>query len=120
MNQEKINKIKESKHFKIKSNKILCLKCNDLIESKHRHDFKYCSCENIFVDGGKDYLRRGGTLTDYNDLSEYYKCNDSFINCDGSVVYVCFSYKDTSNNDWYCNKCLKKQEWLNITKFKAC
>ena len=41
-------------------NKIRCLKCLELIESKHRWDFKYCKCFNIFIDGGQDYLRYGG------------------------------------------------------------
>lgn len=36
-----------------------CLKCGETIESKHRHDFVSCSCGNLFVDGGKDYLHRG-------------------------------------------------------------
>ena len=40
--------------------KIKCLKCNGIIESFYRHDFKWCSCGNIFIDGGKDYLRYGG------------------------------------------------------------
>lgn len=40
-------------------NSAKCLKCGDEIESKHRHDFVQCSCGNVFVDGGKDYLRRG-------------------------------------------------------------
>lgn len=54
----------------IKSNKARCLACGDVIESKHRHDFVYCSCETIFVDGGKDYLRRGGDFTKFEELSE--------------------------------------------------
>ncbi len=36
-----------------------CLECGDVIESKHRHDFKQCSCAALFVDGGTDYIRRG-------------------------------------------------------------
>jgi hypothetical protein len=43
---------------KIKVNKIQCAKCKDIIESKHRHDFKFCSCGAVAVDGGKDYLKR--------------------------------------------------------------
>lgn len=39
--------------------RVKCLKCGDIIKSYFRHDFKYCSCENIFVDGGGDYLRYG-------------------------------------------------------------
>lgn len=40
-------------------NSAKCLKCGDEIESKHRHELVSCTCGAIFVDGGKDYLRRG-------------------------------------------------------------
>ena len=40
-------------------NKAKCSKCGDIIESKYRHDYVECSCGSIFVDGGKEYLRRG-------------------------------------------------------------
>lgn len=43
---------------KIICNRVQCSKCNDIIESLHCHDFKYCSCKTVAVDGGKDYLRR--------------------------------------------------------------
>ena len=55
---------------KILVNKIRCLKCGDVLESKHRHDFKSCSCKSISIDGGHDYLRRVGDLKSYEDLSE--------------------------------------------------
>lgn len=42
-----------------KRNRIRCKKCEDVIESTYRHDFKYCKCGSVFVDGGKDYHRRG-------------------------------------------------------------
>ncbi len=45
-----------SKHKGIK-----CAVCGDLIVSEFRHDFKYCTCHNVFVDGGFDYLRCGGS-----------------------------------------------------------
>ena len=41
-------------------NRIRCLHCGDIIESKYRHDFQMCSCERCFVDGGQDYQRIGG------------------------------------------------------------
>ncbi len=44
--------------------KIKCLKCNDIIESKHEHDFKKCSCGACFIDGGDKYTRIGGNLDD--------------------------------------------------------
>jgi hypothetical protein len=48
-----------------------CEKCKDIIESKHRHDFKFCKCKSIFTDGGLDYVRRGGDLENITDMSEY-------------------------------------------------
>jgi len=41
-------------------NSIQCLSCKDEIESKHVHDFKYCSCGKCAVDGGKEYRKRIG------------------------------------------------------------
>ena len=46
--------------------KIKCLKCNDIIQSMYRHDFKWCSCKNIAVDGGGDYLKMS-----YKDGAQY-------------------------------------------------
>lgn len=41
-------------------NKIRCLECNTILESKHRHDFRICECPNqAFVDGGLVYQRVG-------------------------------------------------------------
>lgn len=58
--------------MKILHNRAKCLKCNDTIESTHRHDFKRCSCGNIAVDGGKDYLKRSAAdPSKYQELSEY-------------------------------------------------
>jgi hypothetical protein len=54
----------------ILKNKAQCKKCQDIIESVHVHDFRQCKCGAIFVDGGKDYLRRGGELDDIIELSE--------------------------------------------------
>ena len=54
---------------KIIVNKIKCNKCSDVIESVHRHDFKFCKCGSVAVDGGKDYLRRCGNLEDFQELS---------------------------------------------------
>jgi hypothetical protein len=31
---------------------IQCKKCLDTIESKHKDDFKYCSCKAVGIDGG--------------------------------------------------------------------
>jgi hypothetical protein len=54
----------------IVKNKAQCKICKQVIESKHRHDFVSCKCGCIFVDGGRDYLRRGGELHNIIELSE--------------------------------------------------
>lgn len=51
----------------IVSNQIRCLKCGDEPWSQHRHDFRYCKCEAVAVDGGQDYMRRLGT--EYIEMS---------------------------------------------------
>lgn len=57
---------------KIKANKAQCKLCKDIIESKTVHDFVQCLCGEIFVDGGKQYLRRGAKdLNNIIDLTEY-------------------------------------------------
>lgn len=56
---------------RIKVNRIRCNKCGDIIESEYTHDFKFCKCNSVAVDGGKSYLRRCGNREDYEDLSEY-------------------------------------------------
>ena len=41
--------------------RVKCLVCGKILESKTRHDFVSCWCENeTFVDGGNDYTRIGG------------------------------------------------------------
>ena len=55
---------------KIVINKVRCKKCGDVIESTYCHDFKFCKCGAVAVDGGKDYLRRCGKREDWEELSE--------------------------------------------------
>jgi hypothetical protein len=57
----------------ILKNKAQCVLCKDIIESTYRHDFVECKCGAIFVDGGKDYLRRGGKSYNIIELSS---CSD--------------------------------------------
>lgn len=67
----------EEKSKVIISNKAKCRLCDDVVESKHRHDFVSCKCGEIFVDGGATYLRRGATNFDnFIDLSETTKEED--------------------------------------------
>lgn len=58
---------------KIKRNAIQCNHCGEIIESFSVHDFKFCKCETVAVDGGHDYLKRSFKFapSDFTDLSEY-------------------------------------------------
>lgn len=58
--------------YEIVRNRIRCNHCGDVIESVSRHELNYCSCKTVFVDGGKDYLRRGfmNSRDDFTELSE--------------------------------------------------
>ncbi len=56
-------------NYKILKNAARCLKCKEEIESKHRHDFRWCACGSIAVDGGLDYLRRIGEIDLIEELS---------------------------------------------------
>jgi len=62
---------------KILRNRAKCKACGAVIESTYRHHFVSCNCpkktwhkRGIFVDGGHDYLRRGGNLDNFIDLYE--------------------------------------------------
>lgn len=69
---------------KIIKNAARCNRCGDVIESTSRHNWVCCSCfkesngkTGIFVDGGLDYLRRGGEIDNYEDLSESEVVNEN-------------------------------------------
>jgi hypothetical protein len=51
------------------TNKAKCRVCEDVIESKYTHDFVLCKCGSIFVDGGHEYLHRGGNYVDIIEMS---------------------------------------------------
>lgn len=58
----------------IKRNRIRCKHCNEIIESKHRHDYVSCDCGKVAVDGGVFYLKRTFATSpeeDYDELSEW-------------------------------------------------
>lgn len=74
-----MQKLKGGKMKNIVRNRIKCSKCNDVIESRHQHDFKWCKCKTVFVDGGNAYWRCGGDLSCiiriYDDENEEYLLN---------------------------------------------
>lgn len=55
--------------MEIIKNVIKCKKCGDEIESKTVHDFRFCKCGSVAVDGGHDYLCRCGNREDWEEMS---------------------------------------------------
>lgn len=64
------------KIYRIIRNAIQCARCDDIIESKTRHDFKFCSCGAVAVDGGLDHTRRVGEIRDILEMSEFEEVQD--------------------------------------------
>jgi hypothetical protein len=57
---------------RIVRNAVRCLRCDDIIESAHRHHFAWCAGSHVAVDGGRDYLRRVYTSeNDWEEISEH-------------------------------------------------
>ena len=56
---------------KLIKNAFKCLYCNDIIESKHRHDFSTCKCGKTSIDGGTSYIRLVGDLDMIQNMIEY-------------------------------------------------
>ena len=51
---------------------VYCKKCKETIESKWCHDFKFCSCGSIGIDGGIEAGNRIlGNLADMENRSVY-------------------------------------------------
>lgn len=44
---------------RILQNQARCLDCGDEPFSAHVHDYRTCTCGNISVDGGLEYIKRG-------------------------------------------------------------
>ena len=60
---------------KIIKNRIKCKHCVDILESKRRYEFKFCSCGKVSIDGGHFYLKRSGNPCDWEELSEIIEIN---------------------------------------------
>ena len=89
---------------KIRTNRIKCKKCRDIIESYDAHDFKWCSCKSVAVDGGREYLRRLGYPEDYEELSHHIQLAE--IITDGfEIVDNALSKKDLPSSDIHCHVC---------------
>jgi hypothetical protein len=55
--------------------RVRCTKCKDIIQSMYRHDFVWCKCARIAVDGGSDYLKLTFTAPDDYEVIDDEKPN---------------------------------------------
>jgi len=62
-------KLRSSLGKAILRNSAICGVCSDEVVSRYRWDFVICSCGNVAVDGGNDYLRRVFGDGDFTDTS---------------------------------------------------
>ena len=67
---------------KLICNKIKCNQCGAIIESTHVHDFKWCPCHSVAVDGGHNYAKRCYTENaTWTELSEWEEDAKDEENC---------------------------------------
>ena len=58
-------------------NSIKCLECNEILVSRHRHDYVTCDCPNsAMVDGGNEYERYGAMDMDKIEANYIYLDDD--------------------------------------------
>jgi hypothetical protein len=98
-------------------NQVQCNKCGDEPYSAFRHDFKYCKCGAVAVDGGMAYLRRVGAVRAMTDLSMTMD-NEDLTKCVDAVKNM----KETGRNDFGIAlgviRALRDGGYLNMEKFK--
>lgn len=75
--------------------KLKCLHCGDVIQSIYRHDFKWCSCHSVAIDGGDSY-----TKINYADNARYI-----FVKSDRDLDATLVGPRDTSQDKTWCHNC---------------
>ena len=50
---------------------VQCLKCKDIIWSRAGHDFRWCTCKSVAVDGGRNYTKVSGNPNGYVMSDDY-------------------------------------------------
>ena len=103
---------------RIIQNEVKCLKCEEIIWSAHRHDYKSCKCGSIAVDGGRDYLRRVGDFSNVEERS---------MSMDEEAIHKCIEAvkwgKKSGRNEYGISlaviRALRDTGYLNMEKFKG-
>ena len=99
-------------------NELECKKCGDIIYSAHRHDFKYCKCGLVAVDGGMSYIRRVGNVKDFVDRSMHMD-EEALADCKEALEWA----KDTGRSELgtvlAVIRALRQHELLDMSKFRG-
>jgi len=69
---------------KILTNSITCLVCGEVLFSEFTHDFNYCFCGKVAIDGGKEYLKRVGDKRNFKENSTF---DDDVKSFDSETIY---------------------------------
>ena len=87
--------------------KVKCLKCGKVLESKYRHDFRQCNCENqTFVDGGGEYYSRyGGVDMDLVKVVKEESEEEPIPACQGGELEDNFYCKVCGHSYYNCLCC---------------
>ena len=108
----------KSTNTQIIQNELECTKCGDIIYSAYRHDFKYCKCGSVAVDGGMNYIRRVGNVKDMVERSMYMD-EDALADCEDAIRWA----EDTDRNELGAVlaviRALRQHELLDMSKFRG-
>ena len=116
-------------------NAVKCLSCNTELESKYRHDFQCCGCDNqTSVDGGRVYSRVSGkefnliedlceykeyTKLEYESLQQEHKERQRISNeqgvTDGKLVKLLIGYYDNKFTELLLSKSTIDNDIYNTT-----
>lgn len=65
---------------------ITCLRCKDFIFSRAGHDFHWCSCGAVAIDGGFDYIRICGNPGTFEVKNRRIKQTRKQLNTDWNLA----------------------------------
>lgn len=85
-------------------NRAKCKLCNSVIESMHRHDYVTCTCGEISISGGLDYLHASA------------KNFDNFFRVDDDDAVINVSYKEDKGEEKQDSQVNKEEDTKDAHK----
>ena len=98
-------------------NELQCKKCDDIIYSEHVHDFKYCKCGSVAVDGGMEYLRPVGNVADSIERSMHMDVS-ALADCKEALLWAEDNWRNDLGAVLAIMRALRKHELLDMSKFE--